>query len=50
MGDLVDIASDAIRDVFNDTSVGRATTLENLELLVEEINVMIEALETDIDA
>ena len=49
MGDLVDVASAAINDVFNDTSVDQATTLENLELLAEEIDALIGALETDID-
>lgn len=48
MGDLVDVASAAIQAVFDDMSVDQATTLENLELLAEEIDTMIEALEGDI--
>lgn len=49
MRNLVIKASAAINTVFSDTSVDQATTLENLELPAEEIDVMIEALEADID-
>ena len=49
MTNLVDVASAAIKAVFGDMSVDQATTLDSLELLAEEIDSMIEALEADID-
>lgn len=48
MTDLAYEASEAIRAVFNDASIDRATTLDSLELLAEELDTMIEALKTDI--
>jgi len=37
-------ASDAIGKLFEDMSVSKETTIENLENIIEEIEIMIEGL------
>lgn len=39
----------AVQTMFGDTSVSRATTLENLRALQDEMDVMIQSLEADAD-
>jgi len=45
--ELVEKASDAIQDVFLDTRVDHPTTLVSLNSLMDEIQMMIEALGED---
>ena len=44
---LVDRAVAAIGDVFSDTSVGPETTLGDLNELIEEIEMRMEAIKSD---
>lgn len=43
--DLYEIAMDAIRELFGDTSVTPQQTKENLEALIDNIQIMIDTLE-----
>lgn len=40
-------AKQAIDDLFSDTSVPQSKTIEDLKTLLEEINVMIESIESN---
>ena len=48
MKDVMEIAIDAIREVFNDLSVSPEITIENLIELRDIINEYITALESDL--
>ncbi len=45
---LVDRALEAVSNVFSDTSVGPEMTRDDLRGLIDEIEIMIEAIEDDI--
>lgn len=45
MNDIVELAEDAITDVFNDRSVSQSETKERLGGLIDFINTMLNTLE-----
>jgi hypothetical protein len=45
--ELFEKAKDAITALFNDTSVSKVTTEDNLHELIGEIQIMLDALESD---
>ena len=45
--DLVQLAKDAINNVFSDTSVSRSQTRESLEELRDDIEINLQVLEED---
>lgn len=48
-GQLVQRASKAIEELFSDTSVSQETTLDDLDMLVEDIGMRIEAIKCDME-
>jgi len=47
--ELYDQAKKAIDELYSDMSVSQETTIENLETLIAEMEIMIDALEEDMD-
>lgn len=45
---LYQTAKEAIESVFSDTSVSQEQTLENLEVLADDIGMYIDAIESDL--
>ena len=48
--ELIQDADNALRRLYSDVSVDRATTLEDLELIIEDLNIMCEALRNAIES
>lgn len=45
---LVEKAIEAIKEVFGDTSVSKRETISSLKSLIDEIEIMVDALENDL--
>lgn len=45
----VEVAKEAIQDIFGDTSVSQRTTIDALDVLRDEIDIMILSIESDLN-